>query len=282
MSGVPIPVGVSPTVIGVTAAWWLDAARTLERAGFAGAWAWDHFMSRGRRTDPTLECWTTLSAAAAVTSRLRVGSFVTNVMNRHPRQQRRMAATVHDLSGGRLELGIGIGGHPAEHAMYGMAYPEPPERAARVEEAVEVLRRLWRGGPTDFDGRYYQLDDAVAFPALAPPPRIVIGGEKPAGARLAARVGDAWTTNATDLARLRPIFLDTLAANGRQPADVPILVAVYPDRTKPLESQPLFADLADLAAGCRDAGASELIVGWLRPAEMPLLLDAAERAGLAG
>ena len=69
-----IPVGITPTTIGVHAAWWLDAARRADAAGLAGVWAWDHFLSRGRRTDPVLECWTTLAAASAVTTRIAVGS----------------------------------------------------------------------------------------------------------------------------------------------------------------------------------------------------------------
>ena len=156
---------------------------------FRTAWAWDHFVSRGELDDPVLECWTTLAATAARTRQLRVGSFVSNVMNRHPAVLARMAATLSDLSGGRLELGIGIGGHPAEHQAYGIPFPDPAERAAHLEEAVQVLRLLFGGGPVDFDGRFYQLSAAHAFPAPQPPPRITIGGEKPAGARLAARIG---------------------------------------------------------------------------------------------
>ena len=80
-----------------------------------------------------------------------------------------------------------------------------------LEEAIAVLRALWAGGPADFDGRYFQLHEAWAHPAPQPPPRLIVGGESAAGARLAARVGDGWTTNATDYARLLPIHLEELA-----------------------------------------------------------------------
>ncbi len=142
-----IPVGVNLTTIGVDMRWWLDSARRLEAAGYGAVWAWDHFVSRGRLEDPVLECWTTLTAAAAVTRNLRVGSFVTNVMNRHPAVLARMVATAADLAPGRVELGIGIGGHPAEHVAYGIEFPPPLERAAPLADAVAVMRALFTGGP---------------------------------------------------------------------------------------------------------------------------------------
>lgn len=275
-----IPVGVNLTSIGVRSDWWLGAARDLEQAGFTGAWCWDHFVSRGTKTSPVLECWTTLTAAAAVTSRLRVGSFVSNVMNRHPSVLARMVATLWDQSGGRVEVGIGVGGYEAEERAYGIQFPAPAERVAILEEAVAVMRALWRGGPADFEGRHFTLSDAWAHPAPEPPPRIIIGGEKPAGARLAARAGDGWTTNAADYERLLPLHLEELARHGRTRAQVDHLVVVSLDRDTPLEAQPLIADMAAFAAEWQARGADELIVNWIRPAELPALLEAAARAGL--
>ena len=130
MSGAPIPVGVNLTTIGITGAWWIEQARRLEAAGFSTAWAWDHFISRGRRKDPMLECWTLLSAVAVSTDTIRVGSFVLNVMNRHPAVLARMVATLADLAPGRVELGIGIGGDPTAQLAYGIEWPEPTPRPA--------------------------------------------------------------------------------------------------------------------------------------------------------
>jgi alkanesulfonate monooxygenase SsuD/methylene tetrahydromethanopterin reductase-like flavin-dependent oxidoreductase (luciferase family) len=277
-AGARLPVGVNLTAIGVSSGWWLESAERLEQAGFRGAWIWDHFLSRGVVTDPVLECWTTLAAAAARTTSMRVGSFVTNVMNRHPSLLARMAATVQDGSGGRLELGIGIGGHPEEHHRLGIPFPDAPERAERLEEAVTVLRLLWSGGPVSFEGRHYRLEDAVAHPVPAPPPRIVIGGEKPAGARLAARIGDAWTTNERGYARDRGTFREALAAAGRRAEDVPVLLEVRLARDVPLDRQPLVADLAGEVERWAAEGVSELIVANVRDAELPAVLAAAERA----
>ncbi len=276
-----IPIGLNPTTIGVSAQWWRDAARQAEAAGFAGVWAWDHFISRGRKTTPVLECWTTLTAAAAVTSRIHVGSFVDNVMNRHPAVLARMLATLWEQSGGRVELGIGVGGNPAEAEAYGIPFPAPAERVALLEEAVAVIRRLWSGGPVNYQGRFFQLHDAWAYPVPDPAPRIIVGGETPAGARLAARVGDGWTTNADDYERLLPIHLAELSAHARSRAQVDHLVAVSLLRDVALDEQPLIADMAAYLAEWQTRGADEVIVNWVRPAELPALLDAAARAGLA-
>ncbi|HEY7598994.1 MAG TPA: LLM class flavin-dependent oxidoreductase, partial [Candidatus Limnocylindrales bacterium] len=172
---------------------------------------------------------------------------------------------------------IGVGGYAAEMAAYGINFPKPSQRVAILEEAVAVLRALWRGGPVDFEGRHFHLRNAVAFPAPQPPPRVIVGGEKPAGARLAARVGDGWTTNAEDYEALLPIHLAELAAHGRARADVSHIVALRLDRDQPLARQPLVADIAAVAAEWQARGADELIVSWVRPDDLHALLEAAAR-----
>ena len=279
MSAVPIPIGVNLTTIGVSGAWWIEAARRLETAGVASVWAWDHFVSRGRLTDPLLECWTLLTAAAVSTGTIHVGSFVTNVMNRHPQVLARQVATLADLAPGRVELGIGIGGHPAEHLAYGIPFPEPAERAARLEEAVGVLRALFSGGPVTRPSPFYPLEVAHAYPVPAPAPRLTIAGETPKGARIAARLGDAWTCSAETFNALHPVFLETLAAAGRRREDVAVLVSL----DLPLEdaaADPLLADLPGSAAAWAERGADELILHWIRPPQLDAVIAAAERAEL--
>jgi G6PDH family F420-dependent oxidoreductase len=265
-----IPVGINPTSIGVDADWWLSASRRAEEAGFGTTWIWDHFISRGVKTDPLLECWTMLAAASVATERICLGSFVTNVMNRHPAVLARMVATVADLAPGRVELGIGIGGHPAEHEAYGIDWPAAGERAERLEEAIDVLRLLFTGGPVDYEGRYYRLREAHAFPAPRPVPRITIGGETPAGARLAARVADAWTCFADRFETLLPVFDEALAAAGRERADVPVLVGI--------DVGDAGRDLDALTADWRARGATELIVSQVGPDDLDGLVEAAHLA----
>ena len=112
-----LPIGVCLRTIDARPEWWLDSARRLDAAGYAGLWAWDHFTGRGDLTVPVVENWTILSMAAGATQRVTVGSFVINVMNRHPALLARMAATLQIGSGGRHVLGIGIGGGPTEHRL---------------------------------------------------------------------------------------------------------------------------------------------------------------------
>jgi alkanesulfonate monooxygenase SsuD/methylene tetrahydromethanopterin reductase-like flavin-dependent oxidoreductase (luciferase family) len=224
-----LPIGVTLRSIRAEPGWWLESARRLDEAGYAGVWSWDHFMGRGDLSVPVVEGWTILSMAAAATHRITVGTFVANVMNRHPAVLARMASTLQIASGGRLVLGIGIGGHPKEHAAYGMAFPEAKERAARLEEAIAVLRALWTGGPVTRPSPFYPLEEAVAFPVPDPPPPIIIGGETPAGARLAGRIGDGWSTFDDNFERNLPLYLEALDAAGRRRAEQRVLVGFQGD-----------------------------------------------------
>ena len=214
-----LPIGVCLRSIRAEPGWWLESARRLDAAGYAGLWCWDHFMGRGDMTVPVVESWTVLAMAAAQTSRVSVAPFVMNVMNRHPALVARMASTLQVASGGRLILGLGIGGAPKEHAAYGMAFPDAPERVVRVEEAVAVIRALWTGGPVTRPSPFYPLDEAYAYPVPVPPPPIVIGGETASGARLAARVGDGWTAFDDNFETNLPVYLESLAAAGRRRED---------------------------------------------------------------
>jgi len=233
VSGTPpgagrLPIGVSLRTVRAEPGWWLESARRLDAAGYAGLWSWDHFMGKGDLTVPVVEGWTILAMAAAVTSRVTVGSFVLNNMNRHPAVVARMASTLQIASDGRLILGMGIGGAPREHAAYGIDFPEAPERAARLEEAVAVIRALWSGGPVSRPSPFYPLAGATAYPVPDPPPPIVIGGETRTGARLAARIGDGWSTF-ENFEEILPVYLDALEEAGRRREDQLVLAGFQRD-----------------------------------------------------
>jgi len=275
-----LPIGVVLGAVGVDVGWWLDSARRLDAAGYAGVWSWDHFISRGTKTDPVLEAWTTLTAAAMVTERLTVGTFVANVMNRHPAVLARMAATLQEASGGRFTLGIGIGGHPAEHEAYGIDFPPPVERARHLEEAVAVLRALWSGGPVTRESDLYPLRDAHAFPVPTPPPQILIGAGTPAGARLAARIGDGWAAESDTFEQLLPQYLDGLDVAGRDRAGQRVVLGFGGRRKRgadPLAAEPLLvAPRAELARW-HDIGADDLLLTARTTDDVDALVDAAER-----
>ena len=97
-----LPIGVCLRTIDARPDWWLESARRLDAAGYAGLWAWDHFIGRGDLTVPVVENWTILSMAAGATQRATIGSFVINVMNRHPALLARMAATLQIGSAGGM------------------------------------------------------------------------------------------------------------------------------------------------------------------------------------
>jgi alkanesulfonate monooxygenase SsuD/methylene tetrahydromethanopterin reductase-like flavin-dependent oxidoreductase (luciferase family) len=227
--GARLPIGVCLRAIRAEPGWWLESARRLDEAGYQGLWCWDHVMGRGDPTVPVVEGWTMLAMAAGATRQATVGPFVLNVMNRHPALVARMASTLHIASGGRCILGIGIGGAPKEHEAYGIDFPDAPERVARLEEAVAVIRALWTGGPISRESPYYPLREASAYPVPDPAPRIVIGGETPNGARLAGRIGDGWTTFDTNFERNLPLYLEALAATGRRREDQLVLVGFQGD-----------------------------------------------------
>lgn len=272
------PIGVALGVIGVEAGWWLDSARRLDAIGYAGIWAWDHFVSRGDPRTPVLECWTMLAMAAATTRRAAVGSFVTNVMNRHPAVLARSVATLQVASEGRAVLGIGIGGHPEEHEAYGIPFPDVPERVARLEEAVAVIRALWSGGPVDRPSAFYPLAGAVAHPIPQPPPPIVVGGETPAGARLAARTGDGWTGFSDRFVEHATIYREALEAAGRRREDTVVLLGVQAGwgggdalRGSPWTHAPLEA-----LAEWQERGADGIVIQARTPADVDALIVAAE------
>jgi alkanesulfonate monooxygenase SsuD/methylene tetrahydromethanopterin reductase-like flavin-dependent oxidoreductase (luciferase family) len=162
-----------------------DVFRAADELGYDGASLYDLLGI------PTLECWTTLSALAAETERLRLLPMVLANLYRHPATLAKMAATLDVISGGRLALGIGAGGGEGDHKAYGLPYPSTRERVAMLGEAVQVIRLLWSGERVSFEGEYYRLDNALCDPAPAqkPGPPILIGGH---GERHLLRVAAAY------------------------------------------------------------------------------------------
>jgi alkanesulfonate monooxygenase SsuD/methylene tetrahydromethanopterin reductase-like flavin-dependent oxidoreductase (luciferase family) len=274
-----LPIGVAIGTIGADARWWLDSARRLEAAGYRAVWAWDHLMGRGDPSVPVLEQWSLLSAAAATTTSIRVGTFITNVMKRHPAVLARMAATIQQVGGGRLTVGIGIGGGGREMAAYGLDNPAVPERVARLEEAVAVLRALWTGGPVSLAGHFYPLAEAYAFPRPVPAPPILIAGQTPAGVRLAARIGDGWAAEIAQFAALVPAYLAALEANGRQREEVRIVVGHGGGRSgqDALAGSPWVEAPRDAWAALARAGADEAIVTARTERDVDALVAAAGR-----
>jgi len=275
-----LPIGVCLRTIRAEPRWWLESARRLDAAGYAGIWAWDHFTGQGAdKSVSVVECWTALAMAAGATQRVTVAPFVLNVMNRHPAVVARMASTLHLASGGRLVLGIGIGGAKKEHDAYGIEFPEAPERVARLEEAVAVIRALWTGGPITRESPFYPLHEAYAYPVAPKPPRIIVGGETRPGARLAARIGDGWSTFDDNFEANLPVYLETLEAEGRRRDEQQVLVGFQGDwlGEQSVADTPWVIEPRDAWARWRAAGADGAIVLARSTADVDALVDAVAR-----
>jgi G6PDH family F420-dependent oxidoreductase len=279
VTGGRLPIGVAIGSIGADARWWLESAVRLDAAGYDAVWCWDHFISRGRRTNPVLEQWTTLTGAGAATSRIGVGTFVTNVMSRHPAVLARMVATVQELTGGRLTLGLGAGGDATELVAYGIPFPPIQERVARLEEAVSVLRALWSGGPVTLEGRFFQLHDAVAFPRPEPVPPILVGAGTPAGVRLAARIGDGWAAEVDRFEELEPRWREALDRNGRRRSEMQVVLGFGSGRSgqDALVDSPWILEPAAALAEWQARGADRIIVPARTTADVDALVAAVDR-----
>jgi alkanesulfonate monooxygenase SsuD/methylene tetrahydromethanopterin reductase-like flavin-dependent oxidoreductase (luciferase family) len=226
-----------------------------------------------------VEQWTTLSVVVGATTELKVGTFVSNVMNRHPALVARMAATLQLASEGRFTLGIGIGGGAPEHRAYGIDFPDPPERAARLEEAVAVIRALWTGGPVTRPSPFYPLAEAHAFPVPDPAPRILIGAGTPAGDRLAAKVGDGWAAELDGFEALLPAYCEALAADGRSIDDAWIALGFGGGRSNEdaLRGSPWVERPRDEWARWAAQGVDEAIVSARTPNDIKALVRAVDR-----
>ena len=268
------------STLGVDAATWLERARRLEAAGYVSIWAWDHFLSRGDRTTPVLEAWTMLSAAAATTERVTIGPFIANVMNRHPAVLARMSGTLQAVSGGRHVLGLGIGGHPAEHEAYGMDFPEPAVRAARLREAIQAIRLLWTGGPVTYQGDHVQLAAAYAHPVPDPPPPILVGAGSPPGIRIAAELGDGWAAESDEFFDLEPRYREELDKAGRRREDQKVVLSFGGWRRKSgewLSSHPLVTEPREELERLNEAGADEAVVVVRTTEDVNTLIAATDR-----
>lgn len=181
-------------------------ARAGEEAGFDAFFRSDHYLG----TDPDnpdyrpTDSWTTLGGLARDTRRIRLGTLVTASTFRFPGHLAMAVASVDEMSGGRIELGIGAAWYEAEHERYGIPLPPLGERYDRLAEQLEILHGLWggeQGTPYDFEGRHYRLHDATTFPRLvqSPHPPIVLGGSGPRRTpALAARFADELNTGTRD------------------------------------------------------------------------------------
>jgi len=260
-------------------------ARQAEAGGIDSLWVYDHFLYR-EASEPEVgfhEAWTLLSALAAVTERVELGTLVLATSFRPAGLLAKMAATADDVAGGRLILGLGCGWHEPEYQAFGYPFDH---RVGRFEEALRIIVPLIRGERVTFNGQWSAVEDAV----LLPPPRrpsmpILIAAKGERMLRLTARHADAWQTAWFGLPddRFRKRHNDLLAAcevEGRDPGTLELTVGVDVSDAQEGAHLPLDAQaIADGLAAWASAGIGHLQIGMpmTTVATVDIVLDGIRR-----
>jgi probable F420-dependent oxidoreductase len=249
-------------------------ARAAEEVGFDSIWIGDHYLYRGdgRPERGPWEAWTMLAALAAITERVRLGPLVACLNFHPPVVLAKVAATVDELSGGRLVVAVGAGWNRVEFDALGISYAN---RAGRFEEAFEIVRRLLAGERVSFAGRWHTADDAVLLPRPGRKPRLMVGSTGERVLTTALPHVDAWNTwydwfgNSPEGFAEGKAKIDVVCERaGRDPATLERSACVlirFPGGAGERPDEPGIATIrpAELAATLRafaDAGADEVIL----------------------
>jgi F420-dependent oxidoreductase-like protein len=276
----------------------VEVALHAEATGWDGVWVADHFMGDaggfGPVETPTLEATAALAALASLTERVRMGSLVFGATYRHPAVLANWAATVDQVSGGRLVLGVGAGWQENEHVQYGIELPPVGARVSRFEEYCHALAGLLRQPLTTLEGNWFSLHDAVCEPKpVQDPLPLLIGGKGDRMLGITARYGDAWNMwSLPDTFAERSAALDRACdALERDPSTIrrstQALIRLTDDEAgarrfveavaprAAVAGTP--AQIAEVVAGWRDAGVDELIVPDFTLGSGPNRLDALDQ-----
>jgi alkanesulfonate monooxygenase SsuD/methylene tetrahydromethanopterin reductase-like flavin-dependent oxidoreductase (luciferase family) len=255
---------------------WAQAAlrwQRVEELGFDHAWTYDHLSWRSLRDEPWFATVPTVVAAATVTSRIRLGTWVASPNFRHPVPFAKELMSLDDISGGRFVLGVGSGGAGADATVLGGPVLPARERTARFAEFVELLDRLLREPSTTWRGTHYAAEDARMLPGGPSEPRLpfVVAANGPRGMALAARFGQGWATTGppsggpvedwwSGVARAHRTFTETLEAAGRHPDEAGRYLSVDAGGYA-LASLDDFLRAAERA---RQIGFTDLVTHWPR------------------
>jgi alkanesulfonate monooxygenase SsuD/methylene tetrahydromethanopterin reductase-like flavin-dependent oxidoreductase (luciferase family) len=256
---------------------WSVAGRRWQRAeqyGFDHAWTYDHLGWRDLVNGPWFDAVPTLTAAAMVTRRIRLGTFVASPNFRHPVHFAREVTALDDISEGRLLLGLGAGGIGFDSAVLGRPELTPGRRVDRFAEFLELLGTVLTGPTTTWRGEYFAAVDARSTPGprQQPRPPFVVAANGPRALRLAARHGDGWVTtgaqNADDaqawwrsVAEAAERFDTALDAVGRSPGEVTRYLDLDASPVYSLSSVDAFEDAVQRAAAL---GFTDAVTHWPR------------------
>jgi F420-dependent oxidoreductase-like protein len=210
---------------GVSWPQWQAIAAACEEHAIPTLFRSDHYLPLGAdRERDVLDAWASIVALAASTERLRLGTLVSPATFRHPSVLAKVVASADQVSGGRIEFGLGAGWNEAEHAAYGLPFPDTRTRMELFAEQLEIVCGLWGDGPFEFAGRHYRLGgvDALPKPVQRPRPPLIVGGSaRPRTVALAARWADEYNTafaTPEECAERRARVLEAWERAGRDPA----------------------------------------------------------------
>jgi alkanesulfonate monooxygenase SsuD/methylene tetrahydromethanopterin reductase-like flavin-dependent oxidoreductase (luciferase family) len=206
---------------GVTWEQWVALARACEDAGLEGLFRSDHYTGFVGGAGGSMDAWSTVTALAAITQRIKLGTLVSPATFRHPSLLARMVASASLISDGRVELGFGAGWNEVEHREHGFDFPPAAERFALFAEQLEILRLSWSGERFDFTGEHYELRDSHPLPLPAGHQHVIVGGSaKPGTVAPAVRFADEYNTvfaSPEEAARRRALVLEACERAGRPP-----------------------------------------------------------------
>jgi alkanesulfonate monooxygenase SsuD/methylene tetrahydromethanopterin reductase-like flavin-dependent oxidoreductase (luciferase family) len=259
---------------------WQQSARRwrlAEEYGFDHAWTYDHLGWRSLVDGPWFDAVPTLTAAASVTERIRLGTMVASPNFRHPVSFMRQLTALDDISGGRILLGLGAGagGASFDTMVLGERSLTPRQRVDRFGEFAELLDLLLRTDHVTWSGHYYRAVGARNLPGCVQLPRIpfVLAADGPRSIAIAARLGDGWVTTGGGSAAGVDAwwcrvgdgitrFTDALTAAGRDPVAIPKYLSVDASGVFALRSAAYFAEVAGHAA---ELGFTDIITHYPRP-----------------
>jgi F420-dependent oxidoreductase-like protein len=208
---------------------WVAIAEACERSGIGTLFRSDHYLSvEDRRERGSLDAWATLAALAAVTETLRLGTMVSPATFRHPSVFAKSVVTVDQISGGRVEAGLGAGWWDREHEAYGFDLPELGPRMDAFEEQLEIVTGQFEDGAFSFSGEHFTVEglDARPKPVQRPRPPLIVGGSGgPRSLRIAAQWADEYNTvyvGTEGLAEMRFKLDAACAKRDRDPASLPL------------------------------------------------------------
>jgi alkanesulfonate monooxygenase SsuD/methylene tetrahydromethanopterin reductase-like flavin-dependent oxidoreductase (luciferase family) len=245
-------------------------ARAAEEVGFDSLWVGDHLLYRTPDRGPW-DAWTTLAWLAGITKRIELGPLVACTAFHPPGVLARMAAATHELSAGRLVLGLGCGWNDVEFRAFGLPFDH---LVSRFDEAFTIIRRLLAGEHVTFDGRYHQVDDAVLLPAPAEAPKLMLGANAPRMLSIGLPYVGSWNTwfsrygNTVEGFAAENAGIDVAAERtGRDPATLERSACVFVSvesagaRQNDEDVEPVPADeLTAHLRGLQQAGADEAIL----------------------